>query len=154
MKGGKPKPTALKILHGNPGKRPLNDREPKVDPAIPDPPEHMTERQVAIWNRFSKEMKSAGVLTKLDAVAYEMLCRAYVAATEAAEKVAEFGPIWMDKGDSKIPKFAYSPYWAVQNREEKKLLALLTEFGMTPSSRTRVKVDKEPGGALSEFLTG
>ena len=27
-RGRKPKPTALKLLEGNPGKRPLNDREP------------------------------------------------------------------------------------------------------------------------------
>ena len=27
-RGKKPKPTALKVLEGNPGKRPLNDREP------------------------------------------------------------------------------------------------------------------------------
>ena len=27
-RGRKPKPTALKVLEGNPGKRPLNDREP------------------------------------------------------------------------------------------------------------------------------
>ena len=28
MRGRKPKPTVLKLLDGNPGKRPLNDREP------------------------------------------------------------------------------------------------------------------------------
>lgn len=27
-RGRKPKPTALKVLEGNPGKRPLNDHEP------------------------------------------------------------------------------------------------------------------------------
>ncbi len=27
--GRKPIPTKLKILHGNPGKRPLNDKEPE-----------------------------------------------------------------------------------------------------------------------------
>ena len=28
-RGRKPTPTAIKVLEGNPGKRPLNDREPK-----------------------------------------------------------------------------------------------------------------------------
>ena len=28
-RGRKPKPTALKMLEGNPGKRPLNEYEPK-----------------------------------------------------------------------------------------------------------------------------
>jgi len=31
MAGRKPKPTALKIIEGNPGKRPLNKNEPKPD---------------------------------------------------------------------------------------------------------------------------
>ncbi len=35
MRGRKPKPTAAKIASGNPGKRPLNTREPKV---LPEPP--------------------------------------------------------------------------------------------------------------------
>ncbi len=29
MRGRKPKPTALKLVSGNPGHRPLNTREPK-----------------------------------------------------------------------------------------------------------------------------
>ena len=35
MRGRKPVPTALKKLRGNPGKRPLNDAEPKPDVVVP-----------------------------------------------------------------------------------------------------------------------
>ena len=31
MKGRKPKPTRLKVISGNPGKRPINDSEPDPD---------------------------------------------------------------------------------------------------------------------------
>ena len=40
MRGRRPKPTRIKALTGNPGKRPLNAHEPRPEPALPDcPPE-------------------------------------------------------------------------------------------------------------------
>ena len=38
MRGRRPKPTRLKLLTGNPGKRPLNDDEPQPQAAIPECP--------------------------------------------------------------------------------------------------------------------
>lgn len=35
MRGRKPKPTYLKLLNGNPGKRALNEQEPKPERALP-----------------------------------------------------------------------------------------------------------------------
>jgi hypothetical protein len=42
-KGRKSKPTHLKLVTGNPGRRPLNPKEAKVTPAkvLPEPPEHL-----------------------------------------------------------------------------------------------------------------
>ena len=37
-RGRKPKPTALKVLEGNPGKRPLNENEPKPERKAPECP--------------------------------------------------------------------------------------------------------------------
>lgn len=39
MAGRKPKPTAIKELEGNPGKRKLNKKEPKPDKGMPVCPE-------------------------------------------------------------------------------------------------------------------
>lgn len=39
IRGKKPKPTNLKILEGNPGKRPLNLNEPKPIPIAPECPD-------------------------------------------------------------------------------------------------------------------
>lgn len=38
--GTKPKPTHLKLVTGNPGKRALNRKEAKAKAAIPAPPHH------------------------------------------------------------------------------------------------------------------
>lgn len=39
--GPKPKPTAIKILEGNPGKRPLNLNEPKPQRIAPECPVYL-----------------------------------------------------------------------------------------------------------------
>jgi len=43
MAGRRPKPTNLKVLHGNPGKRPLNANEPKPAAEMPSAPDHLGE---------------------------------------------------------------------------------------------------------------
>ena len=76
-RGRKPKPTALKLLEGNPGKRPLNDREPvplKGDIKCPDwlLPEAKKE-----WKRLAPALEAMGVLTMADLTAFEGYCQAY-----------------------------------------------------------------------------
>jgi P27 family predicted phage terminase small subunit len=43
-----------------------------------------------------------------------------------------------------------SPYLAVANKAMEQMRGLLTEFGMSPASRTRISV-QEPPGADAEF---
>jgi hypothetical protein len=40
-RGRKPKPTKLRILEGNRGKRPLPVGEPEPDPSVPSPPDFL-----------------------------------------------------------------------------------------------------------------
>jgi hypothetical protein len=54
--GSRPKPTALKVLRGNPGKRPLNEKEPVVEVAgteFDNVPEELASDPVAAaeWAR-------------------------------------------------------------------------------------------------------
>jgi len=139
MRGRKPQPTSLKVLNGNPGKRPLNDLEPTPEAKLPKPPKHLSKIARRAWLEMSKRLDDCGITSKIDGVAFQLLCEAYGNYLEACEKVAAHGAVWLDKGEGKIPKFAYSPYWAIMNREWEKVKQMLVEFGMTPSSRARVK---------------
>ncbi len=47
----KPTPTRLKLLGGNPGKRPLNLDEPQPEPTLPEPPAHLSDEAKAEWGR-------------------------------------------------------------------------------------------------------
>ena len=142
-RGPKPKPTRLKILTGNPGKRPMNTNEPRSKGGLPTPPRHLSASVRKVWKRLREQIKGSGIATSLDTVAFEMLCKSYADYLDACEKVSQFGAVWIDKGEAKIPKFAYSPYWAVMNREWKKVQTMLVEFGLTPSSRSRVQASPD-----------
>lgn len=51
IRGRKPKPTAVKIAAGNPGKRPLPVNEPQPDGPI-ERPEKLKKAIAAIWDRY------------------------------------------------------------------------------------------------------
>ena len=66
MRGRKPKPTVLKLLDGNPGKRPLNDREPTAPQGIPEPPNWLDDEARAEWFRTVKVLADMGVMSLAD----------------------------------------------------------------------------------------
>jgi phage terminase small subunit len=43
LRGPAPKPTAIKRLEGNPGKRKLNEMEPKMTVGVPECPDHLDD---------------------------------------------------------------------------------------------------------------
>lgn len=74
MRGRKPKPTALKVIQGNPGHRPLNHFEPKPDPLERlTPPRHLRADARTIWRQLASELARCGLISKLDVHRLELL---------------------------------------------------------------------------------
>ena len=51
--GRNPKPTAQKVLEGNPGKRELNTKEPKPEKKAPACPKWLDDEAKKEWKRLS-----------------------------------------------------------------------------------------------------
>ena len=64
MRGRKPKPTALKLLEGNPGKRRINGSEPKPPASRPTCPAHLSPSAKAEWKRLAEALNRIGLLTQ------------------------------------------------------------------------------------------
>lgn len=150
-RGPKPQPSALRQARGNPAKRTIPKDEPQPEGKLPRCPVRLQGPAREAWQKFAAHLAAANVATVLDALALEMLCESYAIYVDALAKVHAHGAVWLEKGDSKIPKFAYSPHWAVMNREWKNVVALLKEFGMTPSSRTGVRTTTTTGKPRGKF---
>jgi len=90
------------------------------------------------WKKISSRLHDAGILTVIDSDALEAYCEAYSVWRHATDEIAKRGPVIEDeKGVLKR-----SPYFSVAQGAFDQMKALLTEFGMTPSSRTKVQSTK------------
>ena len=148
--GRKPMPTALKKLAGNPGRRPLNEREPEVPPGVPECPDFLNEVARAEWNRVVPILAAAGTLTELDRGAVAAYCFWWEAFDEAVQKLNKYGKMMKSKQD----QIYQSPYMSQASQASKQMHIWAAELGLTSSSRTRlvaVKPAKDQGGVTKFF---
>ena len=133
MRGRKPTPTALKIVRGNPGKRALPKDEPTPQ-AGADAPDWLSPLAAEHWPLIAKQLDDAQVLTVMDAPALALYCEAFARWKHANEQLAKLGLVV--KAPSGYP--VQSPYLSIANKAFDQMAKMLVEFGMTPSSRSRV----------------
>ena len=89
MRGRKPKPTALKLLEGNPGRRPIRGGEPQPPRNQPTCPAHLSPTAKAEWKRLAQSLNKMGLLTQVDRAVFSAYCQAYGRWVEAERKLAE-----------------------------------------------------------------
>ena len=148
MLGRRPKPTRIKLLTGNPGKRPLNEDEPQPEPSIPDCPAELSELARREWDRLAIEFGPLRVITNLDRAALAAYCGAYALWAEATEAIQKFGV--MIKSPSGFP--VQSPYLAIANRQTEIMMRIASEFGLTPASRSRIVTPGNGGPRLLDLF--
>jgi len=148
-RGPAPKPTALKVLEGNPGKRALNKAEPKPRPLMPRMPEWLVGLAADFWQRNGKMLHKLGVLTEADTESFAKLCQSYQSWREAIN-ARELDLAAVQSGQ----KLMVDWHLAIAAQNAAKLYAAdLQQFGMTPASRTRIRVagtDEE--GEIDDLL--
>jgi P27 family predicted phage terminase small subunit len=142
MRGRRPKPTRLKLLTGNPGKRPLNEDEPRPEAVIPDCPAELGAVARREWDRLVGELAALRLLTNLDRAALAAYCGAYGMWAEATEAIQKFGT--MVKSPTGFP--IQSPYVFIANRQAEIMMRIASEFGFAPASRSRISTptDNQP----------
>lgn len=109
---GRPqKPTVLKVLEGNPGKRPLPKAEPKIVGEV-ERPKWLRGRSVEVWDQYAPILQRIGLLTIGDVDDFARWC----CLTAEHRK--------------NPPKFSVSKH--------ARLDALSGKFGLTPADRARI----------------
>ncbi len=146
IRGRRPTPTSLKVLNGNPGKRPLNGREPRPKSKIPPCPSYLGDVAKAEWRRLVRELDGTGLLSGLDRDVLAAYCQAYSLWVEAVEAIQRYGT--MVKSPNGFPM--QSPYLAVLNKQAEIMHRLGSELGLSPSARTRLHVPEADVGELLE----
>lgn len=140
--GGKPKPTILKMLSGTLRKDRANPHEAEPRRRLPSCPAVLQGEARREWHRMGRRLLHAGLLTEIDGPGLMGYCIAYGRLLDAEAKLREYGSVM------KIPggRLAHSPYISIANKALDQMRAMLVEFGMTPSSRSRVHAAGGVGG--------
>lgn len=139
MRGRKPQPTALKIIRGNPGKRALNDAEPKHFALSEECPDDLVDSSARDeWARVCGQLIAAGQVTLVDRATLIGYCLKY-GQWKALEDEARKHP-FIVKSPSGYP--IPNPALGMANKCFGLMLKAASELGITPSSRSRVQAVK------------
>jgi P27 family predicted phage terminase small subunit len=157
MKGPKPKPTALKLLEGNPGKRKLNKFEPTFVAGAPEMPWYLTPEAKEEWDRIVPALAAIpGLLKTIHGTALASYCMAFARWIEAEELITQYGavvkePVLSRDGTYLGDRIRRNPACAAAMAWQKEMRALLALFGMDPSSSSRLHAGS-PGEKLSPLM--
>ena len=145
MRGRKPTPTALKLVRGNPGKRPLNTEEPQPVEGDPTPPSWLSAEAKREWNRWVKSLAPTRMLTHADRDSLTALCEAWSLLKEAQADVVEHGATVFEvektceDGTVVYARAKANPAVRTMLQSMATIRALAVEFGGTPSARSRLR---------------
>ncbi|WP_417291945.1 phage terminase small subunit P27 family [Desulfovibrio porci] len=129
----------------------MNRNEPAPVSEIPDAPPHLSPVALEEWRRVAQELYSLGILSSVDRAALAAYCQAY-ARWVAAEELLRG-----DDGNMNLTEITsngntiQNPLVGVANKSLELMHKYLTEFGMSPSSRTRVSASRKNTGEKTGF---
>lgn len=148
LRGQQPKPTALRLLEGNPSQHALPENEPKprtIEDA--DPPEWLSTEAKTYWRRLLPMLGAAGLVTEVDLLVLERYCDCLADWRSARDFLVERGsmfyPIYDGPPDPAtgvrpIKYLQEYPHVAKKLKMSEHLLRIEQHFGMTPAARTRI----------------
>ena len=146
MRGRKPKPTKIKILEGNRGRRAL---PPEITVPLPactvNAPSFLDKYAREEWDRLATGLEFIGLLTADKEKPFAAYCAAYARwrhAEEELEKLRKKGGeiatlIYVTKSGNAIQQ----PLIGISNKAAADMMKYAVEFGLTPSGMARLAID-------------
>lgn len=159
LRGPAPKPTALRRLEGNPGKRKLPINEPEYDLGLPEMPAKISAGAKEVWNELIAEMSGAAVLRRVDKRALWQLAEDEALLDFMYDGIYDAAELLRQRAAEQKKRLPGNPIFALLQLPSGRAamrsirdLASRTilerrEFGLTPSSRSRISTAAEAAGA-------
>lgn len=141
MRGRKKLPTEIKQLKGTfRSDREIKDAmKPTKIIDLPYPPEYLNEDAKKEWYVIIKEYHKLGMISKLDLGILGLYCNEISIYIEMTNKLRDKDRVMVFKNpDGSIKYAAQVPYQKIANDALAKALKIASEFGLTPSSRTKI----------------
>ena len=123
------KPRALKLVEGNPGKRPIEPEVP-FERALPVKPATLSADAEWLWDQVIEQMKGIGLLKPLDAAGPQVACENFARWREAVRFRQERQIL----AQLNHPHIAVAPWIGIEERASREFRAWCAEFGLTPAA--------------------
>lgn len=133
-RGPKPKPTRLRVLEGNPSKRPLNDQEPEPsgEAVCPD---YLSDDAKAAWSEIMASLPP-GMITAADAPLLAAYCEAVATHKAAVESLAARG---VARSRCLLVHGKPAPQLRIMAEAARTMATLGTRLGLSPADRSGLK---------------
>lgn len=138
-RGRKPLPTSLKLVKGERPDR-INHDEPQPEDGLPQCP--VTDKLVnEVWDYTIEQLRKMRVITMADRDPLLAYVQAVVMHHRCSKLLDSQGYLWTSSEDENYIR----PHPAVRMQKEAALLIKQfgAEFGLTPASRTRIKLSDQ-----------
>lgn len=147
-----PKPSALKLIEGNRGKRASNKGEP--DPEYLNnlaAPAWLPPAAAEVWDEVVPNLRKARMLSTVDVPMLSKGCVAIAQYRHATKRLGDAlvldADVVDENGVKLVTKAATLNQWMVaQSMSFKQAMAVFQQFGMSPAARTRIAI--QPQGDL------
>lgn len=157
LRGPAPKPTALRRFEGNPSRRPFPKHEPQYEPGVPTKPKRMSTPAKRIWDELVEEMAGAAVLRRVDRRALWHLCEDEAILAEIYFGLWRMAKTIREKARAEGKELPAGELMALVSMTNGRLamrairdlagrvIIERREFGLTPSSRSRIETAADAG---------
>lgn len=142
-RGPRPEPTILKIAKGNPGKRRLNESEPKPPSDNIAPPDWVTGVARSKWDEVVPKLIGMGVMTNADIDTIARYCTMHEQYVKYLDQVRRGLDVLVIRDDAGKVKYMQStPAATMMTKLAASMLRIEQEFGLTPSARSGLSANK------------
>lgn len=162
MGGRRPKPLAIHKLNGNPrhmSKAELNgDNNPQPALTAPEMPKGLPRAARREFRRMVPLLQAIGVISEVDGLALAEYCRAHALIEMAQKEIDKNGMTFItyfeDKdGNAIAGDIKANPACSILSTQQKVMKSFLIEFGLTPASRSKLKITKKADAdPMEQFL--
>ena len=143
----------LRLLKGNPGKRPARSPpEPTRAEECPLPPRHLRGYARETWLELAPELYRLNLLTNLDVGPFSVYCAAYATWRQAEEALARESALTIETAEG---HHRVHPLVRINSQAMNDMLRYGAAFGLTPAGRLWLSgISAPPGPNKFDGLLG
>ena len=156
MSGPPPTPAYLRLLKGNPSKRPIRPEvEPQGPEQLPAPPAFLSDDAKAEWHRLIAELVRLRLVTTIDTSLFAVYCESYAhwkVSVETLNRMRAKDPVMAGLliKDRDGPR--QNPLVRIVRAAGDSMLNCAAQFGLTPIARARIaSAGFDPPRSVSKF---